>query len=269
MLFTIPFPAIDPVLIEIGPFAIRWYALAYIVGLLLGWRYSIWLAKRPPALVTRTHVDDFLIWAIIAIILGGRLGFVLFYQLDYYLANPAEIVQVWQGGMSFHGGLVGVILALLLFAHRRKIPALVLTDIVSAAAPIGLFLGRLANFVNGELWGRPSDVPWAMVFPTGGPESRHPSQIYEAGLEGIVLFLVLYLLARSQAVRARLGLLSGVFLAGYALSRIVVEFFREPDRQVGYLLGGTTMGQWLSLPMLAAGLYLIWRACAKNASPAR
>jgi phosphatidylglycerol:prolipoprotein diacylglycerol transferase len=268
MLFAIPFPAIDPVLIEIGPFAIRWYALAYIVGLLLGWRYCIWLAKRPPALVTRNHLDDFLVWAIIAIILGGRLGFVLFYQLDYYLANPAEILQVWHGGMSFHGGLLGVLLALLLFARRRKIPFLALTDIVTAAAPIGLFLGRLANFINSELWGRPSGVPWAMVFPNGGPEPRHPSQIYEAGLEGVALFLLLFLLARSQAVRTRHGMLTGTFLVGYALSRIFVELFREPDRQLGYLIGGTTMGQWLSLPMLAAGIYLIMRAGAKNARSA-
>lgn len=269
MLFAIPFPTIDPVLIEIGPFAIRWYALAYIAGLLLGWRYCIWLAKQPPALVTRTQLDDFLIWAIIAIILGGRLGFALFYQFDYYLANPAEILQIWHGGMSFHGGLLGVFLALLLFAHPRKIPLLALTDIVAAAAPIGLFLGRLANFVNGELWGRPSNVPWAMVFPTGGPAPRHPSQIYEAGLEGVVLFVLLFFLARLPAIRARHGLLSGVFVSGYGLSRILVEFFREPDREIGYLLGGTTMGQWLSLPMLAGGVYLILRAQGKIARPDR
>jgi len=268
MLSAIPFPAIDPVLIQIGPFAIRWYALAYIVGLLLGWRYCIWLAKQTPVLVTRTQLDDFLVWAILAIILGGRLGFVLFYQLDYYLANPAEILQVWHGGMSFHGGLTGVILALILFTRRQKIPFLALSDIVAAAAPIGLFLGRLANFVNGELWGRPSDVPWAMVFPNGGPLPRHPSQLYESALEGVVLFLVLFLLSRSQAVRARHGLLIGVFLSGYALSRIFVEFFREPDRQIGYLIGGTTMGQWLSLPMLAAGICFILYACLKHTRPA-
>jgi phosphatidylglycerol:prolipoprotein diacylglycerol transferase len=268
MLFAIPFPTIDPVLIQIGPFVIRWYALAYIVGLLLGWRYCIWLAKQPPTPVTRTHFDDFLVWAIIAIILGGRLGFVLFYQFDDYLANPAEILRVWHGGMSFHGGLAGVILALLLFSRRHKIPFPALSDIVAAAAPIGLFLGRLANFVNGELWGRPSDVPWAMVFPNGGPLPRHPSQLYEAALECAVLFLVLFLLSRFQAVRERHGVLTGVFLAGYALSRIFVEFFREPDRQIGYLIGGTTMGQWLSLPMLIAGICFILYACLKHTRPA-
>jgi phosphatidylglycerol:prolipoprotein diacylglycerol transferase len=215
-----------------------------------------------------THLDDFLVWAIVAIVLGGRLGFVLFHQLEYYLANPAEIVEVWHGGMSFHGGLLGVLLGLLLFAHRREIPFLALTDIVAAAAPIGLFLGRLANFVNGELWGRPSDAPWAMVFPNGGPAPRHPSQLYEAGLEGVVLFLLLFFLARSPAIRVRLGLLSGVFLTGYGMSRVFVELFREPDREIGYLIGGTTMGQWLSLPMLAGGIYLILRACAQNTRPA-
>jgi phosphatidylglycerol---prolipoprotein diacylglyceryl transferase len=268
MFFTIPFPAIDPVLIEIGPFAIRWYALAYIIGLLIGWRYCIWLAKQPPVRVTRTQLDDFLVWAILAIILGGRLGFVLFYQPGYYLEHPAQILQVWHGGMSFHGGLAGVLIAFFLFTRREKIPFFALADIVAAATPIGLFLGRLANFINGELWGRPSDAPWAMVFPNGGPLPRHPSQLYEAALEGVVLFVVLLFLARMPAVLARLGLVSGVFLTGYALSRIIVEFFREPDREVGYLIGGTTMGQWLSVPMLIAGICIILYACLKHPRPA-
>src|SRR5882724_9941920 len=272
MFVTLTFPNIGPELFHIdafqllgltlGPFALRWYALAYIVGLLLGWRYCIWLARRPPALVTRPQLDDFLLWAIIAVILGGRLGYVLVYQPGYYLSHPELIVHVWHGGMSFHGGLVGVILAMALFAWRRGIPFLALTDIVAAATPIGLFLGRLANFVNGELYGRPTDVPWAIVFPDpeAGPLPRHPSQLYEAELEGIVLFFVLLLLARSTAVRRRLGVLSGSFLMGYALSRMFVELFRQPDVQLGYFLGGTTMGQWLSLPMLAFGVLLISRA---------
>jgi phosphatidylglycerol:prolipoprotein diacylglycerol transferase len=268
MLFSLSFPVIDPVLVQFGPFAIRWYALAYIAGLLLGWSYCIWLAKQQPVRVTTTQLVDFLNWAIVAIVVGGRVGYVLFYQRAYYFANPAQILQVWHGGMSFHGGLTGVIVALFFFTRRHKIPFLALADLVASAAPIGLFLGRLANFINDELWGRPSDVPWAMVFPNGGPLPRHPSQLYEAALEGVVLFLVLFALGRSQAVRARLGLLTGVFLSGYALSRIFVEFFREPDRQIGYLIGGTTMGQWLSLPMLAVGVYLILRACGKSARPA-
>jgi phosphatidylglycerol:prolipoprotein diacylglycerol transferase len=263
MLFAIPFPVIDPVLIEIGPFAVRWYALAYIVGLIAGWRYCVWLAGLPPARVGREHVDDFLVWATIAIILGGRLGYVLFYQPAHFLANPHEILQVWQGGMSFHGGLVGVMLALVVFARRRKVPLLALTDIVGAATPIGLFLGRLANFINGELYGRPTDLPWAMVFPTDPTAlPRHPSQLYEAALEGIVLFLVLLALARRESIRRRHGLVTGAFLVGYAFSRILVELVRQPDVQLGFIVGGTTMGQWLSLPMLVGGLYLVWRARA-------
>jgi phosphatidylglycerol:prolipoprotein diacylglycerol transferase len=262
MLSAIPFPEIGAIIFEIGPFAIRWYALAYIVGLLIGWRYCVWLAKRPPVLITKLQIDDFLVWATIGVIVGGRLGYVLFYQPSQFLVRPLEILQVWHGGMSFHGGVAGVIIALLLFARRRAIPLLALCDIVAAAVPIGLFLGRLANFVNAELYGRPTDVPWAMVFPSdplGLP--RHPSQLYEAGLEGIVLFLVLFFLIRTEAARRRQGLVTGVFLAGYALARIFVEFFREPDAFLGFVAAGTTIGQWLSLPMLIGGVYLVWRAC--------
>ena len=271
MLVTLTFPNIGPELFHVdafqlfgltlGPFALRWYALAYIVGLVIGWRYCVWLARKPPVTVTTLQLDDFLVWAIVAVILGGRLGYVLFYQPGQYLANPLAILQLWHGGMSFHGGTVGVIIALILFSRRRKIPFLALCDIVTAAVPIGLFLGRLANFVNAELYGRPTDVPWAMVFPTD-PEQlpRHPSQLYEAGLEGIILFLVLFILMQSESVRRRHGLVTGVFLAGYALARIFAEFFRQPDAFLGFLRFGTTMGQWLSLPMLLAGGYFIWRA---------
>jgi phosphatidylglycerol:prolipoprotein diacylglycerol transferase len=270
MQFAIPFPAIDPVIVEIGPIAIRWYALAYIVGLLVGWRYCLWLARLPPAVVTRVQIDDFLAWAIVGVILGGRFGYALFYQPGYYLSHPLEILMVWEGGMSFHGGTVGVILSLILFARRRRIPFLALCDIVTAAVPIGLFLGRLANFVNAELYGRPTDVPWAMVFPTDEAQlPRHPSQLYEAGLEGIVLFVVLFLLIRNPAVRRRHGLVTGVFLAGYGVARIFVEFFREPDAFLGFLRFGTTMGQWLSLPMLVVGAYLIWRARRLEPQPAK
>ena len=261
MLAAIPFPAIDPVLVQVGPFAIRWYALAYIVGLLIGWRYCLYLAGRPPRLVTRDQLDDFFLWATLGVVLGGRIGYVLFYQPGYFLEHPLDILFVWEGGMSFHGGLIGVILAMYLFARRRGIPFFALTDIVASATPIGLFFGRLANFVNGELFGRPTDVPWAMVFPNGGDQPRHPSQLDEAALEGVVLFLALFLLARFTRALERPGLLSGVFLIGYGLSRFLVEFFREPDAQLGYLIGGTvTMGQILSLPMIALGLFLVFRA---------
>jgi phosphatidylglycerol---prolipoprotein diacylglyceryl transferase len=272
MFITIAFPNIGTDLFTIGsfelfgytlgPFAIRYYALAYIVGLIIGWQYCVWLAKKPPVLVTKLQIDDFLFWATAGVIVGGRLGYVLFYQPGEFLTNPLTIVQLWHGGMSFHGGTVGVIVALILFARRHKIPFLALCDIVTAAVPIGLFLGRLANFTNAELYGRPTDVPWAMVFPTDPQQlERHPSQLYEAGLEGIVLFIILFVMIRRDSVRRRHGLVTGAFLAGYAVARIFVEFFREPDSFLGFIAAGTTMGQWLSLPMLIAGIYFIRRAC--------
>ncbi len=256
MIAAIEFPAIDPVLITIGPFAIRWYALAYIAGLLIAWRYCRWLAVRPPQSVNPDAFDDFLLWATLGVLLGGRLGYVLFYKPDFYLAHPQEILFIWQGGMSFHGGLLGVVAAEIMFARRRGLPVLALADIVAAAVPIGLFLGRIANFINGELFGRPSEAPWAMVFPRGGPLPRHPSQLYEAAIEGLVLFLVLHLMVRAGALERR-GTLTGAFLIGYALARMLAEVFREPDAHLGFLLGGTTMGQWLSLPLLLAGLALV------------
>ncbi len=264
MTFVIPFPAIDPVLIEIGPFAIRWYALAFIAGLLFAWRYVRAMAVQPPAAWSQQDVDDYLVWAMLGVVLGGRLGYVLFYKFGYFADNPLAILQVWRGGMSFHGGLIGAAAAAYLFVRRRGIPALPVSDMLMTAAPIGLFLGRLANFINGELFGRVTDVPWAMVFPGGGLAPRHPSQLYEAALEGVVLFALLYGLRRSAWVRRRPGLLTGVFLAGYAVARIVVELFRQPDAHIGYLLGGTTMGQWLSVPMLGLGLYFMLAARARQ-----
>ena len=257
MLFTLPFPALSPVLFEFGPFVIRWYALAYIVGLILGWRYCLYLTRHPRLLIKEVDLDDFLIWATLGVILGGRIGFVLFYQPQHFLGHPDEIPMVWKGGMSFHGGAIGVIVAMLIFARGRRLPFFELADIVACATPIGLFLGRIANFINGELFGRPSDVPWAMVFPNGGPESRHPSQLYEALLEGLVLFLVLFVLARFAAARQRMGLLSGVFFICYGTARIVGELFREPDANLSYLIGGTTMGQWLSAPMILLGIIFV------------
>jgi phosphatidylglycerol:prolipoprotein diacylglycerol transferase len=259
MILTIPYPDIGETLFEIGPIAIRWYSLAYIAGLVIGWRYCRRLALRPPQRLTPDDFDDFLLWATLGTVVGGRLGSVLFYNPAHYLANPLEILYLWRGGMSFHGGMLGVLVAVALFARRRNVPIVAFADYISAAAPIGLFFGRLANFVNSELWGRASDVPWAMVFPKD-PEQlpRHPSQLYEAGLEGLLLFLLLYLLIRRGAL-TRPGLVSGTFLIGYGLSRFFVELLRQPDHHLGFLVGGTTMGQWLSAPMLLAGLgLLVW-----------
>ncbi|MGD9767344.1 MAG: prolipoprotein diacylglyceryl transferase [Pseudolabrys sp.] len=257
-LLVLPFPAFDPVLVSIGPFAIRWYALAYIFGILLGWWYARLLIRterlwggQPP--LTLLDFDDFVLWVTVGIILGGRTGYVLFYNLPYFLAHPLEIFQLWNGGMSFHGGFAGCVIAVVLFARKRAIPILSLGDLTCAAGPIGLCLGRLANFINGELWGRPTDVPWAMVFPTGGPLPRHPSQLYEAALEGIVLFALLAFLVRAGALK-RPGLVIGVFAMGYAVARSFSELFREPDAQLGFLWGGLTMGMLLSIPLFLAGL---------------
>jgi len=266
---TLTFPQIDPVALELGPLVIRWYALAYISGILLGWRYAILLVSNPPAITTREAIDDFIVWVTLGIILGGRLGYVLFYKPGYYLSHPLEAFYVWQGGMSFHGGLVGVLLAIYLFARQRGIPILALGDIVASVVPIGLFFGRLANFINGELYGRPSDVAWAMVFPGGGPWPRHPSQLYEAALEGVVLFLVLVLFNHRTSWRTQPGRVGGVFLAGYAVARIVCEMFREPDAHLGFLFANATMGQLLSLPMLLIGLYLIVSGTRRPALPDR
>ncbi|MDQ4061117.1 MAG: prolipoprotein diacylglyceryl transferase [Pseudomonadota bacterium] len=262
---AIPFPAIDPVLIQIGPLAVRWYALAYIAGILLGWAYAGRLLRDDrlwggPAPLTRADLDDFVLWVTLGIILGGRVGYVLFYNLDYYLDNPWDALALWHGGMSFHGGLLGVVLAVVLFARARGIPMLSLGDVASAAAPIGLFFGRIANFINGELYGRVTDVPWGVIFPNGGPEPRHPSQLYQAVLEGLVLFVVLRILTHHQLALRRPGLTFGVFLAGYAVARILAENFRMPDPQLGFLFGGLTMGMLLSVPMLLLGLALVFHA---------
>jgi phosphatidylglycerol:prolipoprotein diacylglycerol transferase len=260
-LFVIPFPAFDPVLVSFGPLAIRWYALAYIAGIVLAWVYARAIIRAPklwggdPPL-TVIDFDDFVLWITLGIILGGRIGYVLFYNLPYFLSHPSEIVQLWNGGMSFHGGFLGCALAVVLFARTRHIPILSLGDLACAGGPIGLFLGRLANFVNGELWGRPADVPWAMVFPHDPTQlPRHPSQLYEAGLEGLVLFALLALLVRRGALR-RPGLIIGVFAIGYGCARSVSEFFREPDPQLGFLFGGNwlTMGMLLSVPLVLIGV---------------
>ena len=259
-MLTLNYPVIDPVLIEIGPVAIRWYALSYIAGIFLAWRYMIWLAKKSPSGITKADIDDFVVWATLGIVLGGRLGYVLFYKGGYYASNPLEALAVWQGGMSFHGGLLGVFFAVWLFCRRRGYSWIAVGDIVACSAPVGLFLGRIANFINSELYGRVTESPLGMVFPGGGPLPRHPSQLYEAFLEGLALFLVLLWLARRRENFERTGFLGGVFLAGYGIGRPVAEFFREPDAHIGFLTVGTTMGQWLSLPLLIAGIWLVVRS---------
>jgi phosphatidylglycerol:prolipoprotein diacylglycerol transferase len=259
--FILTFPAFDPVLLSLGPFAIRWYALAYIVGILAGWFYArailrsqkLWDGSPP---FTLADFDDFVLWVTLGIILGGRLGYVLFYNPTYFAEHPLEIPQLWKGGMSFHGGFLGCVLAVVLFARRRGISILSLGDITCAAAPIGIFLVRLANFINGELWGRPSDVPWAMAFPGAGPMPRHPSQLYEALLEGAAVFVLLALLMRAGALK-RPGTVVGAFMLAYGIARAFCELFREPDAQLGFLWGGLTMGILLSLPLMLVGMALI------------
>src|SRR6266700_5468584 len=269
---TIAFPVFDPIAIAIGPIAIRWYALGYIGGIVLGWVYARALIKRPnlwdgASPITLLAMDDFILWVTVGIILGGRTGYVLFYNLPFFIQYPAEIFELWKGGMSFHGGFLGCVAAVMLFCWKRNLPTLSLGDITTAVGPIGLFLGRIANFINGELWGRPSDVPWAMVFPGGGPLPRHPSQLYEAGLEGFVLFAVLAILIRAGALR-RPGLIIGAFALGYGVARCIAELFREPDAQLGFLWGGLTMGMLLSIPMILAGLALICVALRRRPAPA-
>ena len=257
---AVSYPAIDPILIELGSFAIRWYSLAYIAGLLLGWRYIIALTRHSNAPLQRQDVDDFIVWATLGVILGGRIGYTVFYRPGYYLENPIEILFVWQGGMSFHGGLLGMVAAVWLFSRRRGLSTLGVGDYVACAAPIGLFFGRIANFINAELYGRTTDVAWAMIFPGGGPHPRHPSQLYEALLEGALLFALLAVLVRMESVRKRHGILFGTFLVGYSITRSLAELFRQPDAHIGFLAAGVTMGQLLSIPVLLFGLYLLARA---------
>ena len=259
MIPVLLFPNLDPVAIQIGPLAVRWYALAYIVGIVLSWRLMRQLVVRSPEVATSTQVDDFVSWATLGVVIGGRLGYCLFYQPAVYLADPIGILRVWTGGMSFHGGMLGVAIAIVWFCRRSGIPILGFADRLAVCAPIGLGLGRVANFINGELWGRPApvDLPWAMIFPRADAIPRHPSQIYQALMEGLILFIIMFLLSRRESVRARLGTLTGVFLVGYAVARITGELFREPDDFLGFFRFGVTMGQLLSIPMLLAGLCLI------------
>ncbi|MGQ3018478.1 prolipoprotein diacylglyceryl transferase [Phenylobacterium sp.] len=260
-----PFPDFDPILIQIGPFAIRWYALAYVAGILIGWRYVVTLVRNPqlapargPA-ATPAQIDDLILWVTLGIILGGRLGYILFYTPETIWTDPVQILQVWQGGMSFHGGALGVAIAVAAFARANGIDLLRLGDVVAACVPIGLFFGRIANFINGELWGRPTELPWGVIFPGAGPYPRHPSQLYEALLEGVVLFIILRLATHRAHWLERRGAVAGLFLVGYAVFRTLVEQVREPDAYLPDFPLGLTMGMMLSLPMLLGGAFLIWR----------
>lgn len=262
---ALTFPNIDPVALSIGPLDIRWYALAYLAGILGGWFYGLYLARRDPGLrPTKLEIDDFIPWAVLGVIGGGRLGYVLFYQPGLYLSDPLAALRLWEGGMSFHGGALGVIIALIVYAKVKSIPLLRLTDIACASVPLGLMFGRLANFINGELFGRVTDAPVGMVFPHGGELPRHPSQLYEAFFEGLVLFLVLAALYHMPKVRHRPGIVTGVFLAGYGVARFVIEYYREPDYYLGLFWNVLSMGQILCLPMITLGLGVIGYAAVRG-----
>jgi len=262
----VPFPHFDPVALHIwGPIVIRWYALAYIAGIILGWRYMVALVKRPrlwefrgPA-VTPLQIDDLILWVTLGVIVGGRLGHVIFYTPSIIWQEPVEILKTWKGGMSFHGGAIGVIVAGVLFARRKRLDMLRLGDLIAAAAPIGLFFGRIANFINGELWGRPTTLPWGIIFPGADGQPRHPSQLYEAALEGIVLFAVVSVAVWGARQLNRRGVVMGLFLAGYGLIRAALETVREPDSYMPHFPLGLTMGMILSTPMIVAGAWFIWR----------
>lgn len=258
------FPAIDPVAFSVGPLSVRWYGLMYIFGFLAAWLLGRSRAARRRELggpFTPQQFDDVLVWSLVGVIVGARLGYVLFYKLPFYLDNLLDVFSIWQGGMSFHGGLVGVILAQWLAGRRHRAGLLQTLDFIAPLVPPGLFFGRLGNFINAELWGRPTDLPWGMVFPGAGPFPRHPSQLYEAGLEGLALFAILWVYTSRPRGTKRAGAVGGLFLIGYGCFRFAVEFAREPDAHLGYLFGGwLTMGMLLCLPMLALGIFLLRRA---------
>jgi len=263
-MYAIPFPAIDPIALEFGPVVVRWYSLAYVLGLLLGWRYALILVSKLESSITRMHVDDFLLWATLGVIIGGRLGYVLFYKPSYFAQNISEILAVWNGGMSFHGGAIGVLVATGVFCRKNKISIFSFGDLICAGVPVGLFFGRVANFINGELYGRQTTIPWGVIFPGAGPEPRHPSQLYEATLEGVILFAVIAVLIYRFNVLTRPGLVAGCFFLGYGISRFTVEFVREPDAHLGLIFGPITLGQILTIPLTIGGLWLIYRAIQKS-----
>lgn len=251
------FPNIDPVIFQIGPIALRWYSLAYMLGVVGGWWYLGVLDRRTTPFFTTEQRDDVILWAIAGIILGGRLGYVLFYNFGYFVQNPSEILQVWQGGMSFHGGTIGVTFAFWLYARKNAMRWVPLMDRIACVTPIGLFFGRISNFINGELYGRTTDAYFGMVFPNGGTLPRHPSQLYEAALEGLAVGLILWFIATKRNALGFAGRCSGIFLCGYSVSRFFIEYFREPDAHLGFILGHLSMGQLLCIPMVLLGIWLI------------
>ncbi len=258
------YPQIDPIIFEIGPLAIRWYSLAYVAGIVLGCLYADYLNKKPPSQKNLKVFDDFMTWVVLGIVIGGRLGYVLFYNFSFYIYHPLDILKLWEGGMSFHGGFLGVVTACIIYCRKNKIDLMALFDLAACTAPIGLFFGRMANFINGELYGRVTDSPVGMIFPHAGSLPRHPSQLYEAVLEGLVLLIITSILVNFTRAKEKPGLLSGVFLFGYGLARIIVENFREPDDQIGFLFANVTTGQMLSVPMVLGGIGLMVYAGRKR-----
>jgi len=257
------YPEFDPIALRIGPLAVHWYGLMYLLGFGLAWLLGSLRIRRGLTRLTRRDLEDLIFYGVLGVVVGGRLGYVLFYKPAHYLAHPLEILYLWQGGMSFHGGLIGVLAVLLLFARKRGLPMLEVGDFVAPLIPLALAAGRMGNFINGELWGRPTDLPWGMVFPqTGDGLPRHPSQLYEMGLEGLALFALVWWFARRPRPTGQVG---AVFLMGYGAFRFLVEYTREPDDFLGLLAGGFSMGQWLSLPMIAAGAVLFLSAARKAA----
>jgi phosphatidylglycerol:prolipoprotein diacylglycerol transferase len=269
-LAAIAFPAIEPIAFRVGPFAVHWYGIAYLLGFLGAYLVMRWLVGRWKLNITDDDLLTIILAAVVGVVLGGRLGYVLFYGEGHYWSHPAQILALWDGGMSFHGGLIGILLAAGLVALTLRIPWLTLCDLGSVGAPIGIFFGRIANFVNQELWGRTTTAPWGVVFPSAGPSPRHPSQLYEALLEGAVLFVVMITLAARRDPMPR-GVLFGVLLSLYGVFRVSVEFLREPDAQVGFLPGGLTMGQALSAPLILGGAALVvwslWRDLPEKGRP--
>jgi phosphatidylglycerol:prolipoprotein diacylglycerol transferase len=250
----IPYPNIDPVFLRVGPLQFRWYGLMYLLSLTAAYFVIRAQAVARGIAMTKEQLYDLIVYAAVGVFAGGRLGYTLFYNLPYYLEHPAKIIAVWEGGMSFHGGLIGTVIAILIFCRRRGFHPYTIADLAAVSVPIGLGLGRIGNFINGELYGRPTDVPWCMVFPGGGPECRHPSQLYEAGLEGVLLFAVLWFISRRATPP---GTVMWSFITGYGLIRIVLEFFREPDAHLGFILGPFSMGQLLSMPMVLIGAFML------------
>jgi phosphatidylglycerol:prolipoprotein diacylglycerol transferase len=251
---AIPYPTINPVFFELGPLQFRWYGLMYLIGLTTAYFYIKHKVERRGLAITKDQIYDMVVWAALGIFIGGRLGYTIFYNFSYYVQHPAKIIAVWEGGMSFHGGLIGTIVSLIWFSRRQGIPIYTIADLAAAVTPIGLGFGRLGNFINGELYGRATKVDWCMVFPTGGPACRHPSQLYEAGLEGMLLFTVLWLIGRKPKPP---GTIFWSFITGYGICRLIVELFREPDAQIGFIFGSLSMGQMLSLPMIVIGVFML------------